>query len=140
MNLHDYLRVMRKRWRTITVATLLMVALAALYTLTSPKVYEAHTQLFVSTSGGSDTTALLQGNTFTQQRVKSYSDLISTPTVLDPVIRDLHLNTTAEALGQRVTASVPLDTVLIDVMVDDPNPQQRDGDRRARSASSSPAA
>ena len=125
MNLHDYLRVMRKRWRTITVATLLMVALAALYTLTSPKVYEAHTQLFVSTSGsgGSDTTALLQGNTFTQQRVKSYSDLISTPTVLDPVIRDLHLNTTAEALGQRVTASVPLDTVLIDVMVDDPNPQ-----------------
>ena len=53
VDLHDYLRVVRKRWRTITAATLLMVALAALYTLTSPKVYEAHTQLFVSTSGGS---------------------------------------------------------------------------------------
>ena len=124
MDLHDYVRVVRKRWRTITVATLLMIALAAAYTLTSPKVYEARTQLFVSTSGGSDTTQLLQGNTFTQQRVKSYSDLISTPAVLDPVISQLHLNTTADSLGLRVSASVPLDTVLIDVLVDDPNPQQ----------------
>ena len=62
--------------------------------------------------------------------MKSYSDLITTPTVLDPVISDLHLNTTADALGQRVTASVPLDTVLIDVMVDDPNPQHGDRDRQ----------
>ena len=124
MDLHDYLRVARKRWRAITAATLLMVALAALYTLGSPKVYEARTQLFVSTSGGQDTSQLLQGNTFTQQRVKSYSDLISTPTVIDPVIKQLHLNTTADALGGRITASVPLDTVLIDVYVDDPNAKQ----------------
>jgi succinoglycan biosynthesis transport protein ExoP len=124
VDLHDYLRVVRKRWRAITVATLVVVGLAALFTLWSPKVYEARTQLFVSTSGGADTTQLLQGNTFTQQRVKSYSDLISTPTVLDPVIKDLHLNTTPDALGARITASVPLDTVLIDVLVDDANPQR----------------
>ena len=124
MDLHDYLRVVRKRWRTITAVTLVLVAAAALLTLWSPKSYEARTQLFVSTSGSSDSTQLLQGNTFTQQRVKSYSDLVSTPTVLDPVIKSLGLHTTADQLGTRISASVPLDTVLIDVVVADRDPRQ----------------
>ncbi len=124
MDLHDYLLVIRKRWRAIAATTLATVAVAVLVTLWSPRVYEARTQLFVSTSGGSDSTQLLQGNTFTQQRVKSYSDLVTTPTVLDPVIAQLGLTTTADALGERITASVPLDTVLIDVLVDDRDPQQ----------------
>jgi capsular exopolysaccharide synthesis family protein len=124
VDLHDYYRVVRKRWRAIAAVTLLMVALAALLTLWSPKTYQARTQLFVSTSGGQDSTQLLQGNTFTQQRVKSYSDLITTPTVLDPVIKDLGLPGTADELGARITASVPLDTVLIDVLVTDGNPEQ----------------
>jgi capsular exopolysaccharide synthesis family protein len=124
VDLHDYLRVVRKRWRTICVVTLVLVAFAALLTMWSPKVYQARTQLFVSTSGGQDSTQLLQGNTFTQQRVKSYSDLITTPSVLDPVIKNLGLDLTADQLGKKITASVPLDTVLIDVMVDDQDPKQ----------------
>jgi tyrosine-protein kinase len=124
VDLHDYLRVVRKRWRTIAAVTLALVAVAALVTLWSPKVYQARTQLFVSTSAGDDSSQLLQGSSFTQQRVKSYSDVITSPTVLDPVIDQLGLKTTAEALGERVSASVPLDTVLIDVMVDDASPEQ----------------
>jgi capsular exopolysaccharide synthesis family protein len=123
VDLHDYLRVVRKRWRTIVAVTLALVAVAALVTLWSPKVYEARTQMFVSTKGANELSSLAQGNTFTQQRVKSYSDIITTPTVLDPVIKELGLNTDADALGKKITASVPLDTVLIDVTVDDPSPQ-----------------
>lgn len=123
VDLHDYLRVVRKRWRTIVAVTLALVAVAALVTLWSPKVYQARTQLFVSTSGSADSTQLLQGSSFTQQRVKSYSDIITSPTVLDPVIQQLGLHTTADILGKKVAASVPLDTVLIDVTVDDGNPK-----------------
>ncbi len=123
MDLRDYYRVVTKRWRLITAVTLLVVALAALYTLSSPKVYQARTQLFVSTSAASDSTQLLQGNTFSQQRVKSYADLITTPTVLDPVIKDLGLTMSADTLGSKITASVPIETVLIDVLVNDRNPQ-----------------
>ncbi|MDF2145439.1 polysaccharide biosynthesis tyrosine autokinase [Knoellia sp. p5-6-4] len=124
MDLHDYLRVVRKRWRTIVAVTLALVAVAALVTLWSPKVYQAHTQLFVSTSAGDDSSQLLQGSSFTQQRVKSYSDVITTPTVLNPVIDELDLQTDADRLGRQISASVPLDTVLIDVMVNDADPQQ----------------
>ena len=123
VELKDYIRIIRKRWRIIIAAMLVVLAGAALATLLSPKVYEAQTQLFVSTSGGNDTTALLQGSTFTQQRVKSYADVITTPKVLDPVIAALKLGTTAEKLATQITATVPLDTVLIQVAVSDPSPQ-----------------
>ena len=82
MELKDYIRIIRKRWRIIMAAMLVVLAGAALATALSPKVYEAHTQLFVSTSGGNDSSALLQGSNFTQQRVKSYADVITTPKVL----------------------------------------------------------
>ncbi len=123
MELKDYIRVIRKRWRVIVAVMLLVVAGAATATALSPKVYEAQVTLFVSTSGGNDTSALLQGSSFTQQRVKSYADVITTPKVLDPVIQNLKLSTTAAKLGDQITATVPLDTVLIKVAVTNLDPQ-----------------
>jgi succinoglycan biosynthesis transport protein ExoP len=123
VELKDYIRVIRKRWQIIVAVTLVVLAGAALATALSPKVYEATTQLFVSTSGSSDSSALLSGSNFTQQRVKSYADVITTPNVLDPVIKELQLNTTAAKLGDQITATVPLDTVLIEVAVQNTNPR-----------------
>jgi len=123
VELKDYIRVIRKRWQIIVAVMLLVLAGAALATSLSPKVYEADTRLFVSTSGGSDSGALLSGSNFTQQRVKSYADVITTPNVLDPVIKTLQLDTTAAKLGDQITATVPLDTVLIEVAVTNTNPR-----------------
>lgn len=123
MELKDYIRVIRKRWRIIVAVMLVVVAGAALATALSPKVYEAQTRLFVSTSGGGDSNALLSGSSFTQQRVKSYADVITTPNVLDPVISSLGINTTAAQLGAQITATVPLDTVIIEVAVTNTNPR-----------------
>jgi succinoglycan biosynthesis transport protein ExoP len=123
VELKDYIRVIRKRWRIIVATTLVVLAGAAAATALSPKVYEAQTQLFVSTAGSSDTSTLLSGSNFTQERVVSYADVITTPTVLDPVIKTLQLNTTAANLGNQITATVPLNTVMIQVAVQNTNPQ-----------------
>jgi capsular exopolysaccharide synthesis family protein len=123
VELKDYIRVIRKRWQIIVAVMLVVVAGAALATALSPKVYQATTRLFVSTAGSSDSGALLSGSNFTQQRVKSYADVITTPNVLDPVIQTLQLNTTAAKLGAQITATVPLDTVLIEVAVTDTSPR-----------------
>ncbi|MEO7060715.1 MAG: polysaccharide biosynthesis tyrosine autokinase [Lapillicoccus sp.] len=123
MELRDYLRVLRKRWLLILVVTLVTLGVAALATVLSPKVYSAQTQFFVSTSGGDNNAGqLLQGNTFTQQRVKSYAQLLETPKILAPVIDKLGLTETPDQLAARVTATVPLDTVLIEVTVTDGSP------------------
>ena len=126
MELKDYIRIIRKRWRIIVAVTLVVLAGAAMATALSPKVYQAETQLFVSTSagGGTDvTSSLLSGSNFTQQRVLSYADVITTPEVLDPVITTLKLNTTAALLSNQITATVPLNTVLIQVDVTNTNPR-----------------
>jgi len=122
VGLQNYFTMFHKRWRFIALVALLAVTVGAALTLASPRVYESRTQFFVSTSGAQDSGQLLQGSSFTQQRVKSYAQLLDTPKVLSPVIQELALDVTSERLARSVTATVPLDTVLIDVAVSDSDP------------------
>jgi len=122
VDLADYIRVVRKRWRVIAITVLVAIAITAVQTLLSTKMYTASTQVFVSTSGGSDSAQLLQGSSFTQQRVKSYAELVTTPVVLDPVIADLGLTLSSDELASHITATAPVDTVLIDIAVRDTDP------------------
>lgn len=121
MELHDYIAVARKRWRVIILVALVVLGLAAAATALSPKVYESNTQFFVSTTGAYDSGALLQGSTFTQQRVKSYAQLLTTPRVLDQVAESTGID--PNVLEEQVSAVAPPDTVLIDVAVRDPDPE-----------------
>ena len=89
MELQDYLLIVRKRWRIIAFVVLTSVMLSTVATLASTKLYESTTQFFVSTTGSEDSGALLQGSTFTQQRVKSYTQLLTTPRILDPVAQEV---------------------------------------------------
>ena len=124
MDLRDYALVLRKHWQLITACTLLAVGVAAIATfLTTPK-YQASAQLFVSTSSSGNVGDLAQGSSFTQQRVKSYADIINSPRVTAAVIRELGLPETPRALGDQISASAPLDTVLIDVDVKDADPKR----------------
>ncbi len=117
MELQDYLNVIKKRWMIIAAVALVTLGLAAAYTALTPRTYAATTQFFVSTSGDDTASSLAQGNTFTQARVKSYSQLLESPKVLDPVIKQVGLSTTADKLAAQVTSTIPLDTVIIDVSV-----------------------
>ena len=87
-------------------------------------VYAAHAQLFVSSGTGGDPGATYEGGLFSQQRVLSYAQIVSSPELLEGVIRDLDLATTPAELGKDVRAEVPVDTVLIDIEVEDTSPQQ----------------
>lgn len=124
MDLQSYLRVLRKRWRTILTITLVMVALAAIATLMTPKTYQSRVEFFVSTSDASGNAQLAQGSTFTQARVKSYTQLLKTPKVLGPAAEKVGDGATASSLAAKVTSTVPPDTVLIDVAVTDRKPEQ----------------
>jgi non-specific protein-tyrosine kinase len=63
----------------------------------------------------------VQGSSFSQQRVKSYAQIVNGPETLRPVIASLKLPYSYEKLAKNVTATAPLDTVLISVTVSDPN-------------------
>ncbi|MET4639307.1 polysaccharide biosynthesis tyrosine autokinase [Mycetocola sp. 2940] len=122
MELRDYIRILRKGWVLILLLTLVGVAAAAGFSLTQSPQYAASSKVFVSTSSGETANDLAQGNNFTVQRVKTYSDLATTPIVLLPVIASLELNTTAESLARSVSVSAAIDTTIIEIVVTDPDP------------------
>src|SRR3990170_1926778 len=88
----------------------------------APK-FSSSAKVFVSTSGGTSAIDLQQGNSFTQQRVKTYADLATTPIVLLPVVDELKLDLTAGELSRLVTAAAPLDTTLIEITVANEDPE-----------------
>jgi capsular exopolysaccharide synthesis family protein len=124
VELRDYIRVLRKGWILILALTLVGVAAAAGYSIIKTPEYQATSKVFVSTQGGDTVQDLQSGNTFTQQRVQTYSDLVSTPVVLLPVAAALRLNLTSEQLAKMVTASSPLNTTLIEITVTSTNAKQ----------------
>ncbi|MET0956596.1 MAG: Wzz/FepE/Etk N-terminal domain-containing protein, partial [Cryobacterium sp.] len=119
MELRDYIRILRKSWVLIVLFVLVGVGASAAFSLTQTPKYSATAKVFVSTQGAGTTTELQQGSSFTIQRVKTYSSLVSTPIVLLPVIATLELGITSDQLAARVSASAPVDTSIIDITVTD---------------------
>jgi polysaccharide biosynthesis transport protein len=111
----EYLAVLRRRWLTLLVTTLLGLVAAVLLMISIPPVYRTSAKVFLSTTEGNSVTELVQGSNYTQNLVQSYADLATTPVVLDPVITELGLGTTPEALAGNVRADVTLNTVIIEI-------------------------
>jgi capsular exopolysaccharide synthesis family protein len=120
MDLRDYGRILRKRWLMILFCALVGGGTAYGLTALATPVYQAQTQLFVSAESSSSNLAdAAQGGTFTQQRVVSYAQIVTSPDILQPVIDQLGLDTTPQKLAGEISATAPVGTVLINVAVDD---------------------
>lgn len=101
MELREYLAVLARRWRLILALVVVCVAASAAVTFTATPIYQTQAQLFVA--GGSS------------QLVQSYAQLVGSRQVTAPVVDELGLNLTPDQLAGRVSATVPTDTVVINV-------------------------
>lgn len=119
MELRDYLRVLRKRWFLVLGAALLGVGIAAVTSLLITPKYQASTLSFVSVQNGGTVQEFAQGTTYAQNIIKSFTDAITSPRVLDAVVNDpdLHLDETASQLALDVSASATLNTVNMQISV-----------------------
>ncbi len=122
MTLTQYLRVLRKQWLVVILLAMVGFGGAATYSYRQTPIYSAQTQLFVSVRTDPGISQLSQGSSFTQQRVKSYVDIVTSPLIAEPVIKALRLPFTPEQLASQISASSPLDTVLLDIVVSDTDP------------------
>ena len=124
LTIQDFVRVLRARWVIVCITIAVAVLGAVAVTLLTTPLYQASTRLFVSTStdSGGDASQIYSGTLSSQQRVLSYTKLLTGETLAQRTVDKLHLNMTAEALQKKVKATAPPDTVLIDVSVLDPSP------------------
>lgn len=124
MELSDSVRLLRKNWLVILLSTVAGLGLAFGYTVTRTPVYESTSVIFVSTQAGSTIAELQQGSNFTQARMNTYVGLVTTPSVLEPVITDLGIDMTPEDLAKRTKAGAGLNSTLINITVEDADPSR----------------
>jgi capsular exopolysaccharide synthesis family protein len=115
MELDRYLGALRRSWALILALSLGSAALAFGWASTQPDVYRSSSAVFFQVSGAENTSSLLQGSNFTQNQVRSYAELATKEVVLDPVVRNLGLEATPQALAKSVDVSVPLDTSIVEI-------------------------
>jgi capsular exopolysaccharide synthesis family protein len=118
MELQDYARIIRDRWLIIAVTAIVAIGVALLLTATATPMYKSSARLFVTTAQ-SDTADAYQGGLFSQQRVKSYADLLTGEEISRRVVEKLNLNESPRALASRISASVEPDTVVLSISISD---------------------
>lgn len=124
MELRDYLRVIMRRWLTIAASTIVVVGLAAIYTVTVTPQYKSTARLFVTTQSSDTGSDLNQGGQFSAQRVTSYADLVKSRELAETVVTSLNLDVPATEVSSQVSATVVPDTVNLEISVTDPSPRQ----------------
>jgi polysaccharide biosynthesis transport protein len=117
----EYLVILRRRWLSVLIIALFTLAAASLLTLAMPKEYTATTRLFFAVAGES-VSELAQGSNFAEKQMSSYAEVATSPLVLEPVVQQLALPTTAAELEKSVEATVPVDTVILEIAATDPDP------------------
>lgn len=115
MELGEYLAALRKGWVVIALLALLGGGGGYAQAAAKEPTYRSSSTVFVSLTRGETTSELVQGATYAQNLVESYVQLATMPVVLDQVIEELGLTTSARNLAGTVTADSPLDTVIIQI-------------------------
>ena len=124
MTVQDYLRVFRERWLVIVIAVLLGLGVGLGAFLLRPATYTAQISLYVSAQVGADPQQAYLGAQLSEQRVKSYTGLVTSPRVMKGTVRRLGLSESPETLAGDVEASSTADSIVIDVSATQRTPQQ----------------
>jgi capsular exopolysaccharide synthesis family protein len=122
MNINDYIAAIRKQWMVIAILTVIGAGAAFAVAQTMPTMYRSTSSAYASTVNGETTSELVQGSTYVQGLVQSYTTMATSPYVLEPVIDDLDLDTTVKDLAKTVSAATPVDTVIVDITVENGDP------------------
>lgn len=115
-------RILRRSWLWILATAIIGVAAGWAVAATTTPRYAATSAAFVSSDRTGTLTELTQGNAFTQSRVSTYAKLATEPLVTQPVIDDFDVGVTPREFAQRMTVTIPVDTTLIEITVEDASP------------------
>ncbi len=122
MELTDYLRLLRKYWVSVLVIFVIGLASGTAVSMLATPVYTASAGVFLTVNSGDTAGELNQGSTYAENQVRSYAQVVTAPVVLQPVIDELGLGVTVATLAQQVTATVPLNTAIVNIDVTGTDP------------------
>ena len=121
MDLQQYLQTFRKYWRSILTVLSVCVGAALVFTFLQTPKYSSTSSALIAVDTAASPGELSSGALYAERQVSSFVALADSALVLDPVIDELGLNVTPQALRSRVSVSAPAGTSIVDVTVTDTN-------------------
>lgn len=124
VTVQQYVRVLRERWISVVSAVIVgLLAAVAVFFLRPPE-YTAKLTMYVAAQNSDTASSAFQGAQLSQDRVKSYTELVSSTRVSREVIQRLGAPGTPEEVAKQISATSALDSVLLNVAVTGPSPKQ----------------
>ena len=126
MTSNPVLKTLRRSWWVIALFTLLGLGVAQVVVALSPTLYSSTDTLYVSstTKPGDNAQSAYEGNLLSQDRVKSYKDLLGSGMIAGYVADRVGGGTTAGELQANTEVANQPETVLLTVAVTDPSPER----------------
>ena len=123
MNIHSYLRAIRRSWWIVLAITVLFVLSGAAITQRLQPESKSTVTFFVRTPAEQVSSANA-GDQFSQRRIKSYLQLIESRRLAELVMAETQLPMTVDEVMGDVTAQSDPDTVLLTATVTDPSAER----------------
>lgn len=98
---------LRKFWFLIVGMAIVGGAAGYAIAATTTPQFQATATLYFAMNQGTTGTDLNQGSTYTQSQMLSFAQLATSSLVLEQVIDDLDLDTTARALSRSIAIAIP---------------------------------
>ncbi|MFT4011763.1 MAG: polysaccharide biosynthesis tyrosine autokinase [Nocardioidaceae bacterium] len=124
MELDDYLKVLRRRWKWIVASVLACLVVAVVYTLAQTPLYRSSAKLYITTDAAQSASEVIEGTTYGERKVASYVDLVTSRELASRVSDDLGLDGSPSEAGATVSATAVADTSNMIVSVTDPDPHE----------------
>lgn len=124
ISLVEVLSIIKKRISIIINATLIGILLTSIYTffIATPQ-YSATTDLIVNRGQAEQSSVLERSEIDTNlQLINTYSDIITRPVILEPVLEELDIDIPSNELANKITISNENDSQMFSVTVNDDNP------------------
>lgn len=118
LDVAGFFRALRKSWWIIVTTIVVGLGLSAFLVIRTPPTYASYLTFFVNTAATAGTNPL-QSDQYAQQRVNSYVVLVSSERLVKMVLEDTQLDMSVRKLRGEISASSPLNTVVLDVTVTD---------------------
>ena len=133
--MNDYralLALVRPYWLVVAAGIVLGLLIGGSVALLVPADFTTHSRVFIATPNWNDSTADAQpgtedtqtayGDEFTQQRMSSYLEVLTSPLVLQPVADELGVS--ESDLQGKVTGRLVPDTVIVEITAHGSSPAQ----------------
>lgn len=124
MEIGRYRHVLRAHWVLVVSSIVAFTVGAGALAWTETPTYAARTQLYVSTGLLlRESEQAYEGGLYAQQRARSYAEIISGQRGARAVIEELGLTESVDSVQNKIRATVPPNSVLVNVTVRDRSPR-----------------